>query len=704
VRHGGRSALAVATLGLGLSACGKVATSGDDGVASDSGVAMRVPGTASPGVNGPGAAGADDAGNRGGGPDAPPGPPRQTASKVDILFMIDNAGHMADKQALLAMAVPDLIARLVTPNCVDTSGESIGTSVDGQCASGQLELVPVQDMHIGIITSSLGGRGGDECDSMMANPANASLPSHNDDRGELINRGGDDEHLVANAGSPLNFLAWFPAVSTGTGAIGPPAPVVAETQVGAAGVTGTLVGDFVDMVDGVHASGCGFEASNEAWYRFVVQPDPFDNISVSTTPGPGENTASLNGVDAVILQQRAAFLRPDSLLAVIVVTDENDEVVNPMAVGQEGWLYEEVPWPDSPTGGGGPEGTIECAANPEDPNCTSCALSNLTNFAARCPPDPPSTAAGYLDPSDDAAKIRFFHQKQRFGFFVGYPIARYIQGLTGLHVPDRGHEVDGDGNYVGDQAQYANCVNPIFATNLPTDPTQELCALTPGPRTPDLVYYAAIAGVPHQLLQAMPGDPECNAGQAAGDCPQKDELTPADWLSITGTDSENYNFAGADPHMLESETPRTQCLPTGPDDCDPVNGREWNTQKSDLQYACVFLLASLYPNGKDCTQPQYADQCDCIAGTPSQTGPLCQLGTNGVPTTTQIFDKAYPSIREMEIAHAMATQPSGNGGIVSSVCPIHTTEAIPSDPEFGYRPAMNAIVNRVKISLAPTSP
>ena len=84
---------------------------------------------------------------------------------------------------------------------------------------------------------------------------------------------------------------------------------------------GTLIGDFTAMIQGVHEHGCGFEAQNEAWYR-----------------------AQEVGVDATIVQQRAKFLRPDSLLAVIVVTDENEEVANPLSVGGEGWLYESAPF------------------------------------------------------------------------------------------------------------------------------------------------------------------------------------------------------------------------------------------------------------------------------------------------------------------------------------------------------------------------
>ena len=616
--------------------------------------------------------------------------------KLDLLFMIDNSPSMGDKQALLAQAVPDMLNRLVMPNCIatDGSGAILGTAnAQGNCAAGKAEFPPVHDMHIGIVTSSLGGRGASmTCDPTQTNVANPSLPSHNDDRGELINRGGADEHNVPNAGSPLNFLAWFPNVAANAGKPLPPVPP--ETNIGASAQTGTLIGDFTDMISGVHEHGCGFEAQNEAWYRFLVQPDPFDNIAISTD---GRNLASLNGTDSVILNQRHAFLRPDSLLAVIVVTDENEEVANPMSVAREGWLYEEAPWPGSPTNGGAPRGTIECQSNPEDPNCTSCAFSivvNGANYSSRCQPDPPSTVPGYYDPGDDIINVRFFHQKQRFGVFSGYPVSRYIRGLTSASVPDRAHEVDGNGNYVGDQDKYANCVNPIYAQNLPTDPTKDLCSLTRGPRTPDLVYYAVIGGVPHQLLQARPGDSECNSGQAAADCPQKNQLAESDWLSITGMDPEDYNFSGADPHMLESEDPRqTPCPPNSGDTCDPINGREWATSKGDLQFACIFQL----PQPKDCTQMQHAGACDCNGG-PSQNSPLCQL-QGGTHTSTQINGKAYPSVREMVIAHTMADQSVGIQGIVSSLCPIHTTEMGAGDPVYGYRPAVNAIVNRIKNSL-----
>ncbi|MBV9945269.1 MAG: hypothetical protein JOZ69_00285, partial [Myxococcales bacterium] len=141
------------------------------------------------------------------------------------------------------------------------------------------------------------------------------------------------------------------------------------------------------------------------------------------------------------------------------------------------------------------------------------------------------------------------------------------------------------------------------------------------------------------------------------------------------------------------------------DDCDPINGREYDTQKQNLQFSCIFPLANPstgQPQAKDCTSMAFMQACDCTSSRASQNSPLCQK--NGATYgTTQIHGKAYPSLRELELAHAMARQPSGVQGIVSSVCPIHTSFAggSASDPLYGYRPAVNAVVNGLRNALAP---
>ncbi|HLK39279.1 MAG TPA: hypothetical protein VKU41_21110 [Polyangiaceae bacterium] len=646
----------------------------------------------------------------------------ESVDKLDLLFMIDNSASMGDKQTLLAQAVPDMINRLVSPNCVDDAGnltDAVYSAMTG-CVIGKPEFPPVHDLHIGVVTSSLGARGGDRCDATVDTPVPpGKLNAHNDDRGELVNRSGDGEVPLTDAqsmsGGGGNFLAWFPPIQVNMGQGKTPPDVTAlGPNAGSANAPNTLIGDFTALVAGVHEHGCGFEAQNEAWYRFLVQPDPFDSIQIKG------QSAQLSGIDSVILRERADFLRPDSLVAVIVVTDENEEVASPLALGGQGWVFENSTFPGSATMAA-PEGTIECkepvdpahptTTGPYGPNCTTCAfVKNDPNFKTRCP-DVGAGKQGYLDPSDDALNVRFWNQKQRFGVFVGYPTSRYVRGLTSLSVPDSAHETDKTGNYVGDAQP--NCVNPLFATNLPTDPTADLCALQRGPRTRDLVYYAAIAGVPHQLLQAKPGVADdkgvvaCSPGTAAGECPQKDALSDPDWKLILGNDPEHYDFTGADFHMIESTQPRTpgnlppgvvnasHCPPgSSADTCDPINGREWDTKKEDLQFACVFDL----PAPKECTDPKFTAACDCGSESFNTQTQLCQQ-SGGQYTTKQIRGKAYPSVREMIIAHAMGTQ-----GLVSSLCPIHVQPANgdnPRDPLYGYRPAINTIINRLKVSLGP---
>ena len=61
--------------------------------------------------------------------------------KIDLLFVIDNSISMADKQKVLAEAVPDLVKRLVQPNCLNEKGKETD-NVD----KGILEQDPFQTL------------------------------------------------------------------------------------------------------------------------------------------------------------------------------------------------------------------------------------------------------------------------------------------------------------------------------------------------------------------------------------------------------------------------------------------------------------------------------------------------------------------------------------------------------------------------------
>ena len=140
--------------------------------------------------------------------------------------------------------------------------------------------------------------------------------------------------------------------------------------------------------------------------------------------------------------------------------------------------------------------------------------------------------------------LRHVHEKQKYGVSVQFPIQRYVLGLTSPKVPNRDSEYpSGATSYQGLVSTNLTCTNPLFAASLPkvtaggTAPSdQDLCNLTPGTRSPSLIFYAHIGGVPHQLLQVDPTKTDA-ASQA-----QKATLTDADWQLILGKDPENFDY------------------------------------------------------------------------------------------------------------------------------------------------------------------
>ena len=732
---------------------------------------------------------------------------QNSVDQLDILFDIDNSASMGDKQVLLEQAVPDLISRLVNPNCVNPSdGTLAGSSTDGSCAAyagSVIEFKPVHDMHLGIVSSSLGSRGGDLCmPAQVTNnggafaDGNPAVNSHADDMGHLLTRAGvpsttnpnqvlEREGTLADVGGQ-GFLDWFPRLTLTppdsndpTASVAPVlAPVAtALTMVGTGGANftpGTLEGDFSALVAGVHAFGCGIESQLESWYRFLIQPDPYASIApASTAPF---RSGQWVGYDSVIIRERHDFLRPNSLVAIIVMSDENDSEIDTRSFSgiAANWMVSTF----QP-----PHGTTPCATNPAAAGCQSCASLSAGAQAAD-----PACATPYTAQTDWGfnPNLRHVHMQEKYGIVPQYPIQRYYLGLTSPLVPDRNHEYPmGASSYrggtVGDPADL-NCRNPLFAppnadgsTTLPTgadmSPTTLCNTAHPASgssRRQGQVIFAHIGGVPHQLLQAAPGvvdaisgQTECPAGTPQADCPQKDTLGLADWVKILGagaasataTSPPSYDYTGIDPHMVEAYAPRVAGnLPTGvttpvplyaPTPAggfaggDPINGGDWVTNNStagavpgavpapvhrnlyvDREYACIFPLVNSATGAstpRDCSNSSvnamgqwddFLDQeaCDCSTTKLSTTTPsaipsvcgqctaaTCKVGTD---YNLQTYAKAYPTIREIELVHLMGQQ-----GVLSSICPIHTSETVPGDPVFGYRPAVNSIINRLKSAL-----
>ena len=614
---------------------------------------------------------------------------QQSVDKVDLLFAIDNSASMGDKQALLADAVPNLLQGLLFPRCIDpdtdqnvddsradptaTKADYYGCKLSPTGRQLEAEFRPVTDLHIGIVSSSLGSMGGglngpDVCDQ-------AKYGGHRDDRGHLLTRVLPSDPAVD---APAGFLAWFPQSeesSANPGRHPTPANPIADAT--------SLESYFQTLVRGTAQDGCGLEAQLESMYRFLIQPDPYTTIQKNGTQ------ADLGtGIDWDLLAERAAFLRPDSLVAVVMLTDEDDSSADPLSVDGHGFDYASQVYPGSTVdrspgdGKTAPKPTSICATDPASPDCRP--------------------SAELYAPDDDDMNVRFFRMKERFGVDPQFPISRYVTGLSGPSVPDRSTEhtitVTNGVRQVSDYVGAGKCTNPLFASALPTKPGDEPCRLPRGTRDPNRVFFAIVGGVPNQLLYGVdadgkpdyrPNDPDANA------------MTPAKWTKVLGRDPLHYDTTGIDPHMVQSITPRPG-IPGDPTSArgsngpDPIVGRDWSTNKRDLQYACTFDLkeprncAQFLDAARTQKNPEYPS-CDCTdVASPLTNEPLCQAATTSVQTKA----KAYPTIRELEVARALGPQ-----GITASLCPLDPALTNKADPTYGYNPAVATIVDRLKKAL-----
>jgi hypothetical protein len=569
--------------------------------------------------------------------------------KVDLLLMLDNSRSMADKQLILAVAVPDLVSGLLNPKCVDSTGSPADTQPSGpleSCLPGtRRAFPPITDIHVGIITSSLGGHGADTCSvpGDTQSCSEASNPSNND-AGHLVSRrdvcGGT---TTPTYGGNKGFLAWDPEQK-----LSPPG----EGQLGAIttdafGTTTTLTPGLVptlkDLVVGVGQVGCGFSSQMESWYRFLVDPDPYQTISIQN------GQATPTGTDTLLLEERANFLRPSSLLAIVMVTDGND-----CSIKESGQFYfaAQQHKPDDPTQSYHlPRARKECATNPDDPCCKPCDQP-----AGACPVDDGCAADPTLSAQEDDINLRCFDQKRRFGIDFLYPVDRYTNALRSPMVPNR----------QGDMV-----VNPIFDPRNTTD-------ANPSVRDTSLVFLAGVVGVPWQDIARTDGNgnPDPTAGfKSAGELAIKDANGISAWDKILG--DPKSHVLPKDLHMIESATPRAGLPgPTSPVGTDPINGHEYTTSNADLEYACIFAL----PAPRDCSGG--ASGCDCNAASDS---PLCDPSNK----TTQLRAKAYPGLRELSTLESLGEQ-----GIVASVCPVQLWDSTRAD--YGYRAALGAILDRLK--------
>lgn len=369
-------------------------------------------------------------------------PTAPRSDQLDLLLVVDNSRGLDVAHALFADTVPYLLDRLSRPACVNGLGNIVAStpSPTDKCPSGVRDFAPLRDIHVAVISTSLGGHGADVC-----SPANGSFTPTQNDAAHLLTR--------AEAGGTVptyqdkGFLAWDP------GQLSIPPGDADPTAVSA---------KLADLVRGSGTTGCGFEAQLESIYRFLVEPNPYASIEIEGT------SAVLKGTDDIILKQRADFLRPTSALAVVLLTDENDCSTRE---GGQFYFSNQGLTPGAATLFHLPRARSECASNPADPCCASCGQADPPG----CPPSAadPVCQLPPMNDVEDPINLRCFDQKRRFGIDFLNPTDRYVRGFTEPFVADR------DGNVVE---------NPIFA----------------GGRDASLVFFEGIVGVPWVDIAADP--------------------------------------------------------------------------------------------------------------------------------------------------------------------------------------------------------
>jgi hypothetical protein len=583
---------------------------------------------------------------------------QSAVDKIDLVLGIDNSRSMADKQQILALAIPDLVKGLVNPRCLDENNVPAATQPAGpleMCPAGtKREFEPVVDIHIGVTSSSIGAHGADSCPNIdtASKECSPNPNTTNNDQGHLLARLDQCKPDEAPTFMNKKFLAWDPTNKYGGEA-------VIDDGAGM-GIVPTLR----DMVVGVGQIGCGYESQLESVYRFLADPNPYETITVDKLK------AIPMGTDAVLLQQRAEFMRPDSLLAIVMLTDEND-----CSIKEFGQFYYVGQLRNGASPVRLPRARQECAKDPNDPCCKSCGQSQGT-----CPMDPTckdpngGTGPALLSDTEDHINLRCWDQKRRFGIDFLYPTDRYVSAFSAATIADR------DGNVVP---------NPIFSDLNPMDNNSNI-------RDSGLVFFAGIVGVPWQDIARDKNDLKKGFKDANELNAQIDASGVSTWDIILGDPSKNVK--PLDPLMVESVSKRMGTNPITGDGLvdstmplgNPINGHEWTIANDDLQYACIFPL--LPGTERDCTDGTLPS-CDCTIKT--NDNPLCRPDpANMDAPTRQVSAKAYPGSRPLTVLRDLGTQ-----GIVASVCPAQLSDSGENATDFGYRPAIGAIIDRLKVAL-----
>ena len=235
-------------------------------------------------------------------------------SKVDLLFMVDNSGSMANKQLRLAKELPRLV------NVLTSGDRKFGTPPDPTDTKRTFRAVT--SLQLAVVTSSMGGLV-DKSD--LPNGSTMALT-------DCVGLGSDGKFLnsidIAVQGVTANrneFLNTAPGK-----VVLPPdptcadfssAPIYQDYEAGQQ-PTADQVAQSFGCVSKVGVRGCPFEQQLESVWKSLAPSngkDPALHVFVDgNTGGHGDPDGANRG-----------FIRDDAILAVVEVTDEEDCAATP---------------------------------------------------------------------------------------------------------------------------------------------------------------------------------------------------------------------------------------------------------------------------------------------------------------------------------------------------------------------------------------
>lgn len=472
-----------------------------------------------------------------------------------------------------------------------------------------VEILNYEEVRVGVITSSLGGHGSGVC-------SRDDTDHHYDDRAHLL-----------------------PSVR---------AQLEGDEEYGF--VTYERRGDLDEFRERLHAQleavgtrGCEFKAPLEAAYRFLVDPEPPEQVVVNAAG----HTESV-GVDEELLAQREAFLFPQGRVVVVMATDEDD-----CSVMDGGSYYTRAEYghlaldPDVVFR----EPSRTCSENPNDECCFSCGADVPSNCdAAEC------RRAGFVPRYEDRHPLRCFDQKRRFGIDLLYPASRYVNGFTQAKVLSArsGKAFD----------------NPLLrgaGQNAGQDRSQQK------------VVVVGLVGVPHLDVTDWSGQLLSSYDLRLPRGLPPDRFTGWDLvLGKPGRDAALRECGGknpaedcgvapvppADPFMIQSVAPRPDAMMhplaseriLGPDSShwNSINGHEVDTlvswpefypDNAPLADRLQFSSMGFLPSPEPCA---FGDgQCPCAI--PEMKSPLCQRGPGAEYETIQYQTGAFPAPRILTV-------------------------------------------------------